>query len=325
VSLSNPWFAVSLGLLGFIIGYTVASTTGGFQVQDKTAQQPSVVQAPSQPSLPAARPIPPLPAAGNVPPIDAKEDHVRGDLSKAAVAVIEYSDFECPFCKRVHPTMQQILETYGDKVVWVYRHFPLSFHPNAEPAAIASECVAELGGNDAFWKFTDKIFETQGEWAYEKYATELGLDATKFKDCIASGKYKQHVQDDFAGGSAAGVNGTPGNFVYNLKTKEARAISGAQPFASFQAAIDAMLSAPTALGVPPAIAAAPSGNRTITVSVENWKFTPNVIRVKKGENVTLELTGVSGTHGFGVPSLGINQAVTPGQKVSVTSQFSIRI
>ncbi|MEK7136910.1 MAG: thioredoxin domain-containing protein, partial [Patescibacteria group bacterium] len=136
---------------------------------------------------------------------------------------------------------QQIMSTYGDKVVWVYRHYPLPFHPNAEPAAIASECAAEIGGNDAFWKFTDKLFETQGEWAYEKYATELGFDSTKFKDCVASGKYKEHVQQDMAGGSAAGVSGTPGNIIYTLKTQKGQELSGAQPFPSFQSAIDAAL------------------------------------------------------------------------------------
>ncbi len=157
------------------------------------------------------------------------------------VAVIEYSDFECPFCARVEPTYKEILEKYGDKVMWVYRHYPLPFHPNAEPAAIASECANELGGNDVFWKFADKLFETQGEWAYEKYAADLGLDIDAFKTCINGGKWKQHVQADSAGGSAAGVDGTPGNIVLNLKTKESQLVSGAVPFASFQSAIDAML------------------------------------------------------------------------------------
>ncbi|OGJ57896.1 hypothetical protein A3H22_01815 [Candidatus Peribacteria bacterium RIFCSPLOWO2_12_FULL_55_15] len=231
---SNPWFAVSLGLMGVIIGFGI----GKWRIGDF----PLLAGAPpgQVAQVPAPTPPPPPPApSGPVPPIDPKADHIRGDLKKAQVAVIEYSDMECPFCKRVHPTYQQIMQTYDDKVVWVYRHFPLSFHQNAEPAAMASECANDLGGNDAFWKFTDKIFETQGEWAYEKYATELGLDAAKFKDCIASGKFKQHVQDDMNEGSNAGVSGTPGNFVMNLKTQKAQEVSGAQPFESFKAAIDA--------------------------------------------------------------------------------------
>lgn len=232
---SNPWFAVSLGLLGIIIGFGIGKWRIGSFPPLAGPPSDQVAQAPL-PSLP-----PEQAPSGPVPAVDAKTDHIRGDLKKAQVAVIEYSDMECPFSKRVHPTYQQIMQTYGDKVVWVYRHFPLNFHANAEPAAIASECANELGGNDAFWKFTDKIFETQGEWAYEKYAAELGLDAAKFKDCTASGKFRQHVQDDMNGGSAAGVNGTPGNFIVNLKTQKSQEVSGAQPFSSFQSAIDAAL------------------------------------------------------------------------------------
>lgn len=227
----NPWFAVTLGLLGLIVGYSAANFqvgTGGF---------PSpIAQVPSAP-LP---PPPPPPPAGDVPPVDPSLDHIRGD-AKADVFVIEYSDFECPFCKRHHPTMQQLVKDYDGKVAWIYRHFPLSFHQNSEPAAIASECANELGGNDAFWKFTDKVFETQGEFAFAKYAEGLGLDATKFKSCVDSGKYKQFVQDQMNGGSKAGVDGTPGNIVYNPKTKKGELVSGAQPVQNFKTVIDKML------------------------------------------------------------------------------------
>ena len=96
----------------------------------------------------------------NVTPIDFDKEHVRGNKD-AKIAIIEYSDFECPFCHRVHPTYKQIMETYGDSVVWVYRHFPLSFHPSAMPFAVGSECVAELAGNDAFWSFTDALMTQQ--------------------------------------------------------------------------------------------------------------------------------------------------------------------
>lgn len=95
----------------------------------------------------------------SVPAIDFSRDHIRGN-KKAKVVVIEYSDFQCPFCQRVHPTYKKIVETYGDKVMWVYRHFPLNFHPKALPAAIASECAYEQGGDDAFWKFTDELFNS---------------------------------------------------------------------------------------------------------------------------------------------------------------------
>lgn len=311
-----------MGLLGLIVGYFLASFAGGSAIaaRGSAAPTPTVVQVPS-----GGTPIPtPAPPAGDVPPI-TKEEHIRGDLSKAQVAVIEYSDMECPFCKRVHPTYQQIVSTYGDEVVWVYRHFPLSFHANAEKEAEASECANELGGNDAFWKYTDKIFEktTSGGTGIPLdqlpvLAKEIGLNETKFQSCLDSGKYAKHVQDDMAGGSAAGVSGTPGNIVLNLKTKEAREVSGAQPFTSFQSAIDAMLNAPTALGVPAANAAAPSGTaKTIKMTAELWKFTPSVVTVKQGEDVTLQIAATTGTHGITIPGLGINETIIQGQTASV--------
>lgn len=94
--------------------------------------------------------------AGNVVPVDLNNDHIRG--SKAAkIAIIEYSDYECPFCHAVHPTYQKLMSQYDGKVMWVYRHFPLSFHPEAMPLAVGAECANKLGGNDAYWEFSDKV------------------------------------------------------------------------------------------------------------------------------------------------------------------------
>lgn len=171
---------------------------------------------------------------------DPASDHVRGSTD-ATISLIEYSDYECPFCKRHHPTLKQALTEFGGDVNWVYRHYPLAFHPHAEPTAVAAECVAELGGNDAFWAFTDKIFETQGAWAYEAYVGELGLDVSKFTDCIESGTYVQRVRDDLNEGTASGVRGTPGTIVFNNETKQFRYVSGAQPYASIKAAIESLL------------------------------------------------------------------------------------
>lgn len=238
-STGSPWFGVSMGLLGLIVGFGIANSQGGRAPQAPSL--PSIAQAPGQLPSPQVPPqLPPPPPAGDLPPIDVKKDHVRGN-PKAEVAVVQYSDFECPFSKRVQASYKQIADTYGDKVMVVYRHFPLGFHPNAEPAAIATECVAELGGNDAFWKFLDKVYETQGEWNYPQYAKDIGLDEAKFKECVASGKHKQLVQNSMNGGSQAGVNGTPGNIVINLKTKKSQLVSGAQPFENFKTAIDAAL------------------------------------------------------------------------------------
>lgn len=230
-----------MGLVGLIAGYTLANS--GF-VPGSPPRLPSIAQAPSAPIQPPpqALPPPPPPAVSfeSVPAVDRAKDHIRGN-PKAEVAIVQYSDYECPFSKRVQATYKQIADTYGDKVAVIFRHFPLGFHQNAEPAAIAAECAASLGGNDAFWKFNDKVFETQGEWAYEKYAEELGLDAEKFKECIGSGKFKQLVQDQLSGGSTAGVSGTPSNFILNLKKKTVAEVGGAQPFENFKSAIDTAL------------------------------------------------------------------------------------
>lgn len=96
----------------------------------------------------------------NVVPVDIAKDHVRGN-TKSDIALIEYSDYECPFCQRVHPTLQQLMSDNTDKLMWVHRQFPLppNMHPNAQLFAEGSECIAQAGGNEAFWKFTDKMYE----------------------------------------------------------------------------------------------------------------------------------------------------------------------
>jgi protein-disulfide isomerase len=185
-------------------------------------------------------------AAGTVKPVDPKTDHIRGDKN-AKVFVIEYSDFECPFCKRHHPTMQQLMTDYGGKVAWVYRQYPLSFHQNAQKEAEASECAAELGGNDAFWKFTDKIFErttSNGTGfaldALGPLAKEIGLNQQAFQKCLDSGKYAAKVAQDEQEGQAAGVSGTPGNIVWT-KDGKSQLVEGAVPLQSLKSVIDPLL------------------------------------------------------------------------------------
>jgi protein-disulfide isomerase len=210
--------------------------TGSAALPSAAPTPPAIPSAPSDGAAPEA------PPAGDVKPVDAKVDHIRGNPD-AKVSVIEYSDFECPFCSRNHPTMKQILETYGDDVNWVYRHYPLPFHPNAQKAAEASECAAELGGNDTFWEMTDMMMEkgVTDATQFPVYAKAVGLNEAKFTECLTSGRHAQRVTDDMTGGSAAGVNGTPGNIVLNNETEESRNVSGAQPFSAFQTVIDEML------------------------------------------------------------------------------------
>jgi protein-disulfide isomerase len=239
-SINNPWFTVTMGFAGIIVGYGIAMGTGATSAP--TPSQPA--QVVKQPTNPTPTPPPAAPTAKDVKPVDPNIDHIRGNPN-AAISVIEYSDYECPFCARHHPTMQQLVDDYGDDVNWVYRHYPLGFHDNAQIAAEAAECANELGGNDAFWSYSDVLFEKgvagKTREDFITFATDLNLETSKFTECLDSGKYTQHVKDDMASGAAAGVSGTPGNIVYNNNTKEANLVSGAQPVSAFKAIIDPML------------------------------------------------------------------------------------
>lgn len=148
-------------------------------------------------------------------------DHIRGDKN-AKVVVIEYSDTECPFCKNYHTTMKKIYEELGgDKqVAWVYRHFPISYgtkplHDKAAKESEATECAAELGGEDMFWKYIDQVYEitpSNNELEPSKLldiASSLGLDKTKFKTCLDSGKYAAKVKESYEASLKAGAKGTP--------------------------------------------------------------------------------------------------------------------
>ena len=173
-----------------------------------------------------------------------EDDHILGDRD-ALISIIEYSDFECPFCKRFSPTPKQAIEANPGEVNHVFRHFPLGFHnPLATQQALASECVADLGGNDKFWQYHDRIFETTesniGMEASEltTLAKEVGVNVNEFQACLDSEKFLAEVQADIKSGADAGVTGTPGNIIRNNKTGEVRFLPGAYPIEAVQAAID---------------------------------------------------------------------------------------
>ena len=236
---SNPWFGLSMALVGVIVGYGTAIVSGGTLMRGAADKAP-VVQNPTPTPTPTPTPQPEA-NYDKLIAFDPEVDYYRGNPN-AKVAMIEYSDYECPFCQRHHPTMQAALDEYGDDVVWVFRHYPLSFHPNAQPAAEAAECVGEIAGNDKFWEFTDIVFE-QGAASvnHEAYAEQIGVDITAFTTCVDSGKYAEKVQQQLAQGTEAGVRGTPGTFLFNVDTKETKYISGAQPLANIKTAIDGLL------------------------------------------------------------------------------------
>jgi len=186
--------------------------------------------------------------AQNVRPVSAERDHIYGNPD-AVVSLIEYSDFECPYCKRFHPTAKELVEQSDGKVNLVYRHFPLDFHnPGAQKQAEASECVAELGGNDAFWAFSDEIYERTKSGGsgfpldqLPALAEEIGVDRAEFEECYESGKYADRVQEDMAEGVQAGVTGTPGNILLHNETGEALMRAGAQPLGAMQEAVRTLM------------------------------------------------------------------------------------
>ncbi len=143
--------------------------------------------------------------------LPSDDDHLRGNAD-ASVAIVEFSDFECPFCARLHPTLARIVEEEAD-VKWVYRHFPLSeIHTSALSSAVASECIAQLGGNDAFWTFADSAFANQhrlGNAFYREEASALGIDNDAFNSCLSDRSVAQGVSADRAEAIAAGGQGTP--------------------------------------------------------------------------------------------------------------------
>jgi protein-disulfide isomerase len=187
--------------------------------------------------------------AKNVPRVDLERDHIYGN-PEAVISLIEYSDFECPFCKTFHPNPKKVVDDSDGKVNLVYRHYPLGFHnPGAQKQAEASECAAELGGNEAFWKYADAIYDrttSNGNgFPLENLvplAEELGLDSERFRECLDSGKYAELVQNQLKDGTNSGITGTPGTIILNNKTGEARLASGALPPEQLQANVQQLLS-----------------------------------------------------------------------------------
>ena len=164
----------------------------------------------------------------------AAEGPARGPKD-AKVTIVEFSDFECPYCGSAHDTVEQVMNSYAGKVRLVYRQFPLSFHPHAAKAAEASLCAADQG---KFWEYHDVLFKNQKKLEpteLKAHASEVGLDGQKFGQCLDSGDKKKAVDADQQAGLAAGVGGTPAFFINGIF------LNGAQPIDEFKKVIDAEL------------------------------------------------------------------------------------
>lgn len=231
---SNWLVPLSIVIAGVMIAVAVIYSTGRNASQQRV--QPSA--APST-----------FGSAGvdNLKPI-TNIDHILGN-PEAPVKVVEFADTECPFCKRFHPTMQQLIQEYGrsGQVAWVYRHFPLDqIHSKARKEAQALECANELGGNAKFWEYTDRLFEITPSNnnldlnELPNIAEHLGLDRTQFETCLNSGKYDQHIQEDLDDAIRSGGTGTPYSIVI-APNGQKFSISGAQPYSAVKQVVDAAL------------------------------------------------------------------------------------
>jgi protein-disulfide isomerase len=215
--------AVGIFVLGMFTHSVAFDNSGGSTVQVVPTGQPAAGGG--------AQPTPAGPvdvSIGNNPALG---------LADAKVTIVEFSDFQCPYCARFQSdTFPQITQNYGDKIRFAYRNFPLtSLHQYALKAAEASECANEQG---AYWKYHDLLFQNQSaldDASLKNYAASLGLDTAAFNQCLDSDKYMSDVQKDYQDGITAGVQGTPAFFINGMP------ISGAQPYTVFKAAIDAEL------------------------------------------------------------------------------------
>lgn len=244
----NSWIiAGAILLASFIVsGAILVSKNSFFRSAGNTDTVGTALAGNTQPTAAPVQPSGPV-------KVSVDDDPVLGN-PKAPVTLIEFSDYECPFCKR---TFEQLLpelkKTYIDtgKVKLVYRDFPLSFHANAEKEAEAAQCAKDQGGDTAYYKFHDQIFTKTTSNGTGLALTELsviakniGLDGNKLQQCLDSGKFKDEVAKDIADGTKAGVSGTP-SWIVGKSSKdgliEGSLVVGAQPFAAFQTVIEEQL------------------------------------------------------------------------------------
>ncbi len=231
---------LAIVIAGGLIALAIYFGNGKAGTQQLAAGQPATNPQAAQPAA-----QPPQPTIGDIRPVSS-DDHIRGSQN-AKVTVIEYSDLECPFCKKFHPTMQQLLAEYPNDVRWVYRHAPLvQLHSKAPKEAEATECASEQG---KFWELTDKIFEVTPAndglnlADLPKFAQEAGVaNIQQFQSCLDSGKYTQHVQDDLTDAQNAGMQGTPYSVVL-AANGEKFPVNGAQPYSAVKQLVDKALTA----------------------------------------------------------------------------------
>lgn len=170
----------------------------------------------------------------NIPDQNLKStDHVLGDLNSRLI-IFEYSDLDCPFCSRFHPTMKQVQSEYSGQLAWVYRHFPLdNLHPQARTESTASECVAKLAGNDAFWRFLDDAFAYTSSSVSDPlptltgFAMSAGVNREAFLNCMNDKEIAGIIKADEDLAQKSGAQGTPYSVIYDTKNNAYYPVPGA--------------------------------------------------------------------------------------------------
>jgi protein-disulfide isomerase/plastocyanin len=271
--------------------------------------------------------------------VSMDDDAVKGD-ENAPVTIIEFSEFQCPFCgKFFEETYPQIVKNYVDtgKVKYVFRDFPLDFHPNAQKAAEAAECAGE---QDKYFEMHDLLFANQDALdvaSLKSYAKKLKLNTADFDECLDSGAMADEVAKDLADGQSYGITGTPGFFI------NGKMLSGAMPYEAFEAEIEAALADDSEVIVvteeeltvsgelameeteatveePIVEETTPSVETTqLSVSAKKWLFSPNVLKASAGDTVELTVVPQGLSFTFTIPSLGVEEEVSGTTKVTFTA------
>jgi len=231
---NNPYtIPLAIIVAGIIIAGAIIYTFGGPAQNGLKNPDDSTAQATKEETAKTIRSI-------------QESDHVRGPKD-ASLILVEYSDLECPYCKTFHETLMRIVNEYPNDVVWVYRHFPLqSIHPKAVNEAVASECAAQQGGNDAFWAFIDEVFRitpSNNGLDLSKLPTiaqKIGIDVDTFNSCLENGGGLDKISDDVQEIVGIGGTGTPHSIII---TKDGRQIpvKGAQTYTFMKSLIDSLL------------------------------------------------------------------------------------
>lgn len=269
--------------------------------------------------------------------VSIDDDPMKGDVN-APVTIVEFSDFECPYCGVFYSqTLSELMENYVDtgKVRLVFRDFPLDIHANAKPASLAAECADDQG---KFWEYHDALFEDQenlGDELYFEIAQELSLDETAFRDCYYTETHSAEIDADFQDGTSYGVSGTPAFFI------NGKLISGAQPYTVFAQEIDAALSMANSAQEPtteilveepevevvdvepvvvePVVEVVSGEVVTVNVGARKWLFNPRKVTVNLGDTLKLNIVPEGLDFTFSLSEFGVEQEIRGPTTVEIVA------